>query len=231
MPVRKRAAASAKKSAQPRRPAPKASRARVPAEIDDSASLELAVGSVIAARLREFRQEGGLTVAQLAAMSGLSKGMLSKLENSQTSPSLSTLTRLSLALDVPLTSFFRGLDEERDVLFVKAGRGFDIVHKGSRSGHRYQLLGSMRGAHQRLEPVLVTLLERSEVFPLYQHPGTELLYMLAGRMEYGVGNATYVLEPGDALQLDGEVTHGPRNLLALPVQFLSIKAYGGMPTS
>lgn len=210
----------------PRRPAGQSR--SVPAEVE---SLEHAVGAVIAARLREFRQQMTLTVAQLAAMSGLSKGMLSKLENSQTSPSLSTLTRLAAALDVPLTAFFRGLDEERDVLFVKAGKGFDILHKGSSSNHRYQLLGSMRGAHQRLEPVLVTLLQRTEVFPLYQHHGTELLYMLSGQMEYGLGATTYVLEPGDALQFDGEVTHGPRRLVSLPVQFLSIKAYGVMPTA
>ncbi len=196
-----------------------------------SASLEQAVSGVIAARVREFRKQLGLTVADLSARSGLSKGMLSKMENAQTAPSLSTLTRLSTALDVPLTAFFRGLDEERDVIVVKAGEGFDIVHKGSRSGHCYQLLGSMRGSHRRLEPVLVTLVERSEIFPLYQHEGTEMLYMLSGGMEYGIGNAAYVLEPGDTLQFDGEVTHGPRRLIELPVQFLSIKAYGGMPTS
>lgn len=183
---------------------------------------------MIAARVREFRQQLGLTVAELSARSGLSKGMLSKMENAQTSPSLSTLTRLSTALDVPLTAFFRGLDEERDVMLVKAGQGFDLVHRGSRSGHRYQLLGSMRGANRRLEPVLVTLMERSEVFPLYQHQGTELLYMLSGHMEYGVGNANFILEPGDTLQFDGEASHGPKELIALPVQFLSIKAHGAM---
>jgi len=185
---------------------------------------------VIAARVRELRLQLRLTVAQLSSRSGLSKGMLSKMENAKTSPSLATLTRLSSALDVPLTAFFRGLDEERDVLLVKAGKGLDIVHKGSQAGHRYQLLGSMRNAHRRLEPVLVTLMERAEVFPLYQHQGSDLLYMLSGRMAYGIGGASYVLEPGDALQFDGEVTHGPQELFTLPVQFLSIKAYGAIPS-
>jgi quercetin dioxygenase-like cupin family protein len=77
--------------------------------------------------------------------------------------------------------------------------------------------------------LLVTLMERSEVFPAYQHPGTELLYMLAGRMEYGVGSSTYVLEPGDALQFNGEVTHGPAKLDSLPIQFLTVKAFGATP--
>lgn len=188
----------------------------------DPAELERALGSVIAQRLREYRLQLGLSIAQLARRSGVSKGMLSKMEHAQASPSLATLTRLSSALSVPISAFFRGLDEEHDVLFVRAGQGLDIVHGDSRAGHRYQLLGSTRGP-QRMEPVLVTLMERYEVFPAYQHPGPELIYMLSGEMEYGVGGASYVLEPGDALQFNGEVTHGPTRLLALPIQFLSVK--------
>ena len=77
-------------------------------------------------------------------MTGLSKGMLSKIENMQASPSLATLARLSVALKVPVTAFFRGLNEEQDVLHIKAGRGLEIDHKGSGPGHLYQSLGTMR---------------------------------------------------------------------------------------
>ena len=77
-----------------------------------------------------------------------------------------------------------------------------------------------------MEAHLVTLTERSEVFPLFQHPGTELLFMLEGEMVYGHGEASYTLGPGDALQLDGEGVHGPQELLALPIRFLSVVAYG-----
>jgi transcriptional regulator with XRE-family HTH domain len=193
--------------------------------------LERALGAVMAQRVREYRKLMGLSVAQLATLSGLSKGMLSKMENAQASPSLAALARLSAALSVPVTAFFRGLDEEGDVLLVKAGQGIDINHRGSRTGHRYQHLGSMRQPHNRMEPLLVTLVERSEVFPLYQHPGSELLYVIAGTMEYTYGNATYTLEPGDTLQFSGETTHGPRRLVDVPVQFLSVKAHGSPPLS
>lgn len=195
-------------------------------ERPEGASAERELGRHIAERIREYRQGLGMSGSQLADVSGLSKGMLSKLENGQVSPSLATLVRLSEALQVPVTAFFRGLDEERDVLHVKAGQGLDISHRGSRAGHRYQLLGAMRGPNKRMEPVLVTLLERTEVFPLYQHPGTELLYVLSGTLDYAVGAAEYRLEAGDALQFDGEVAHGPRRLVSLPTQFLSIKSYG-----
>lgn len=196
--------------------------ATVPTE--GAEGIEQALGVVIADRVREFRLVLGWTVGQLAERSGLSKGMLSKIENAQASPSLTTLARLSEALSVPVTAFFRGLNEEQDVLYVRAGRGMDIQHRASALGHRYQSLGTMRAPHNTLEPLLVTLTERADIFPLYQHPGTELIYMLAGRMEYGYGDARYLLEPGDALQFVGEVPHGPASLIELPIQFLTIKA-------
>jgi transcriptional regulator with XRE-family HTH domain len=178
----------------------------------------------VAKRVREVRQELGFTVGQLAERSGISKGMLSKIENAQASPSLATLGRLSSALSVPVTSFFRGLDEEHDAVFVAAGSGIEIVRQGTRTGHRYQLLGTLRGPSRRMEPLLVTLTERTEVFPLFQHDGTELIYMLDGIMRYGSGMSAYLLQPGDALQFDGSVAHGPAELIELPIRFLSVIA-------
>jgi len=191
----------------------------------DRQALEVAVERVLATQLRELRGRRSWSLSRLAEETGLSKGMLSKIENGQTAPSLGTLVRLATALDAPLTAFFRGLEEETDVLLVKAGRGLEMSPR-SQAGHRYQLLGASRGPHQVMEPMLVTLMERTEVFPLYQHAGTEFLFMVSGEMEYGVGAASYLLEPGDALQFDGEAAHGPRRLITMPVQFLSVKAFG-----
>lgn len=184
---------------------------------------EDALGAVIAARVREARQECGWTVGELAERSSLSKSMLSKIENAQTSPSLVTLMRLSRILSVPMTALFRGLDEEHDVLHIKAGTGIEVQHRGSEQGHRYELLGRMRAPHDRFEPLLVTLTERQDTFPLFQHSGTEFIYMLQGSMDYSYGNSYYHLETGDALQFVGEVTHGPARLIDVPVQFLTVK--------
>jgi hypothetical protein len=74
----------------------------------------------------------------------------------------------------------------------------------------------------------VTLTEGAEVFPLYQHQGTEFLYMLSGVMADGHGRAVYVLEPGDALQFDGEASHGRVQLIKLPARFLSVTAIGAV---
>ncbi|MFB9375962.1 helix-turn-helix domain-containing protein [Kineococcus gynurae] len=180
----------------------------------------------IAAHVRAYRTAAGVSVAEMAERVGISKAMLSKIENAQTSCSLTTLARLAAGLQVPVSALFRGVDAEREAVFVPAGHGARIVRRGSRQGHLYELLGALRGPHKRMEAVLVTLTEASEVFPLFQHPGTELLFMLEGEMVYGHGEARYTMRPGDALQFDGEGPHGPEELRELPAKFLAVTAYG-----
>jgi DNA-binding XRE family transcriptional regulator len=178
-------------------------------------------------QVRRHRRARGMTVGELAVRAGISKAMLSKIENSLTSSSLTTLARLAAALNVPVTALFRGADGEREAVFTPADGAARIVAGGSRVGPEYTSLGALRGPHKRMEAHLVTLTGCSEVLPLSQHPGTELLFMLEGEMVYGHGEARYRLGPGDALQLDGEGVHGPQELLALPIRFLSVVAYGG----
>lgn len=179
---------------------------------------------VIAAQLRRYRTAQGLSSAELAALTGLSKAMISKIETASTSCSLTTLQRLADGLGIPVTALFRGADTDRDATFTKSGQGSLTVRSGTQHGHVYRVLGTLKGRTDALEPTLVTLTEASDVFPLFQHPGTEFIYMLAGRMVYGHGAYEYGMEPGDSLLLDGEGPHGPLELLELPIRFLAIAA-------
>ncbi|MDX2909523.1 XRE family transcriptional regulator [Streptomyces griseiscabiei] len=188
-----------------------------------------ALERVIAVRAREYRQAVGLSVGEMAQRVGISKAMLSKIENAQTACSLTTLSRLARGLDVPVTALLRGMDDEREAVFVPAGHGALIVRRGTRVGHEYAQLGSLRGAHKRMDALLVTLTEQSEVFPLFQHAGTEIIYMLEGVMVYGHGKSSHTLHPGDALQFDGEAPHGPERLVELPIRFLTVTAFGDSP--
>jgi transcriptional regulator with XRE-family HTH domain len=180
--------------------------------------LEVAIGH----QVRQFRQDLDMTVAEVAKLAGLSSGMLSKIENGMTSPSLATLRALSRALNVPVTSFFRKFEEQRDATYVKAGEGLPIERRGTRAGHLYHLLGHSIGHRTSVEPYLITLTEKSEVFPLFQHAGTEFIYILEGRVIYRHGSQTYDMGPGDSLFFDSDVPHGPEELVALPVRMLSL---------
>ncbi len=190
--------------------------------LDEAAFLEDAITQAIGDRLREERRRLGLTLQDVADRAGLSLGMISKIENAQTSPSLRTLARLSQALEIPVTTFFRGFEEERDASYVRAGDGIELIRQGTRHGHRYELLAAAKGAQRRVQPFLVTLTEQRETFPLFQHEGVEFLYALEGSFVYRYGRHTYDMDPGDSLMFDGRIPHGPERLSVLPARFLSI---------
>ena len=184
-------------------------------------SLEQALG----AQIRLLRRRVELTVAELAASAGISAGMLSKIENGQISPSLSTLQAVSGSLGVPLTQLFATFEEQRDCSFVPAGQGVAIERRGSKAGHRYNLLGHALGGPVVVEPYLITLHEEAVPYTGFHHAGIEFIYMLTGEVIYRHGEETYHLHPGDALLFDSAAPHGPERLLVKPMTFLSIIIY------
>ncbi len=183
--------------------------------------------SAIGREVRAFRRQQGLTVADLAAATGLSIGMLSKIENGNTSPSLTTLQVLAHAFSVPITAFFKGYEERREVQHVKAGQHIEVERRGTRAGHQYNLLGHI-GSNDSgvvVEPYIITLSTEADVFPTFQHEGLELLYMLEGEVTYRHGDQLFHMKPGDSLCFDADAPHGPELLNRLPARYLSIIAY------
>lgn len=185
--------------------------------------LETAIGREV----RAFRRAKGITVAELSASTGLSTGMLSKIENGNTSPSLTTLQTLANALSVPITSFFRGFEQHREAVHTRAGTGVAQAREGTRANHHYTLLGHIgsNASGVIVEPYLITLTAESDVFPTFQHSGIETIYILEGEVEYRHNNRIYPLKPGDTLFFEADAPHGPETLTRLPARYLSIISY------
>ncbi len=187
-------------------------------------SLDRYLGNVI----RELRLKDNLTIAEVAAQAGISRGMVSKIENGQVSTSLETLSKIAQAMGVSLAHLFRHYNmPSGSAQLVKNGEGMEVVRRGTRRGHTYHLLAYDQGPKKTFEPFLITMDDASEVFPTFEHPGIEFIHMLKGRIEYRHGQQTYMLEPGDSLTFRGDIPHGPEHLLELPIHFLSIIIYGG----
>ncbi len=185
--------------------------------------LEVAIGREVKA----YRKQQGITVADLSNLTGLSIGMLSKIENGNTSPSLSTLQALADALRVPLTSFFKQYEEKREAVHTKAGEGVEIDREGTRAGHQYNLLGHI-GSNSSgviVEPYLITLTSSSDVFDAFQHGGIETIYMLEGAVDYRHGDEFFHLQAGDTLFFDADCPHGPEKLIKLPARYVSVISY------
>ncbi|MEM9584339.1 MAG: XRE family transcriptional regulator [Pseudomonadota bacterium] len=185
--------------------------------------LEVAIGREV----RAFRRQQEITVAELSNITGLSIGMLSKIENGNTSPSLTTLQTLANALSVPLTSFFRRFEETRQAVHTKSGEGVEIDREGTRANHQYNLLGHIgsNASGVIVEPYLITLNDQSDVFPTFQHGGIETIYMLEGEVDYRHGDDVHTLKPGDTLFFDADAPHGPEKLVRLPARYLSVISY------
>ena len=185
--------------------------------------LEVAIGR----QVRDLRKRQRMTGADLAKQTGLSVGMLSKIENGVISPSLTTISLLAHALRVPLVQLFSGYEEERGCMHVKAGQGVEIERAGTRAGHQYHLLGHIGSNNSGVvvEPYMITLDSESDRFPTFQHEGIELLYMLDGVMRYRHGDKQFLMEAGDSLLFDSDAPHGPEILEELPIRYLSIITY------
>ena len=193
-----------------------------PAQAENRTTDHGKLADAIGEQIREFRKQLKMTVADVAKQADLSSGMLSKIERGVTSPSLNTLSSIAHALNVPVTSFFRKYEEQRDCTFVKAGQGLEIERHGTRAGHKYRLLGHNIGGRVNAEPYLITLSDESEVFPLFQHQGIEFIYLLEGEVIYRHANQTYHLQPGDSLFFDSDAPHGPEELISLPIRFIAV---------
>jgi len=208
---------------------PKSQLAQDPHRVGDTREkvLEVAIGREV----RSHRRLQNITVAELSSITGLSIGMLSKIENGVTSPSLTTLQSLANALSIPLTAFFKGFEEQRQAVHTKAGKGIEMEREGTRANHQYNLLGHI-GANTSgviVEPYLITLTDKSDIFPTFQHGGIETIYMLEGQVDYRHGDNLYSLRPGDTLFFDADAPHGPELLISLPARYISVIAYPQNP--
>ena len=180
----------------------------------------------VGAAIRRLRSAQGLTLADVADRAHISQGMLSRLETGAVSPSLETLAAVAKAIGADLATLFRDLGPRHsDAQLVKKGEGLEVVRRGTKRGHTYHLLAADRGPRKAFEPFLITLNDESEIFPDFEHPGTEMIYMLEGSLRYRHGSESYLLRAGDTLTFSGEVPHGPQTLLKLPIRFLSVIVY------
>ncbi|MGO9633953.1 MAG: helix-turn-helix domain-containing protein [Steroidobacteraceae bacterium] len=206
----------------PRNPIRAAASSKPAAETD--------VGRQLGAVARRVRESQRLTLTDVAATAGISAGMLSRLETGHVTPSLDTLVALADALGVRPALLLQDIGgEEEGAQRVPAGQGLEVVRRGTRRGHTYHLLAAPHGPKKSFEPFLVTLTDKSEVFPGFQHPGTEFIYVLTGSLTYRHGIHSYPLGPGDSLSFRGQVAHGPVTLGKVPVRMLSIIIYDEEP--
>ncbi|MEO5324660.1 XRE family transcriptional regulator [Mesorhizobium sp. CC13] len=175
----------------------------------------------IGREVRAFRTRYGMKVGDLAVATNLSIGMLSKIENGDISPSLSTLQAISRGLAIPITWLVRPFEVERTAVFSKAG--IDRVQASGSAGQHHKSLGHAAASNGLLvEPCMISLTRENDVFPTVGHQGLVFLYLLEGEMAYRHGTDVYRMTPGDSLFYDAATQHGAEELARLPVRCLTL---------
>ena len=155
----------------------------------------------LARQIRILRERRNLSQRSLAEASGLSRNTLSLLERGQTSPTVSTLKRIAIALSVDINAFFNSSDDE-SIVYTKAGQRRNLqLAQGLMAD-----LGV--GIHDQLvTPLILRLNPGARSGPALSHDGQDFVYCLSGEVLYTVNGKAFVLEPGDSLFFDGHLLH------------------------
>jgi transcriptional regulator with XRE-family HTH domain len=172
----------------------------------------------VGSQLRALRQKRGLSLRTLAELCDLSPNTISLIERGDSSPSVSTLHRLAMALGVQITAFFEVQAEPVQVVLTRAAQR-------RRSGNTQVLLESLGAGleEQSVEPFLVTMKPGADSGsqPIV-HTGQEMVYCLQGEIEYEVAGRPYQLAVGDTLLFEAKLPHRWSNRGSGPATFLLV---------
>ncbi len=175
-------------------------------------------------RLKDIRTGKKLTLERLARLTGLSKGYLSQVENSEDPPPIYTLSRISRALGIDIADLFAPIPAEVEYKKIVIGRHDDhtVTNRSStRYGYAYEDLAPHKRG-KNMEPFIVSpdFEPRKRDF---QHEGEEFNYVLDGTMEFFYeGKSHCILETGDSIYFDADRSHWARSIGDKPAKVLIV---------
>lgn len=181
----------------------------------------------IGRKIRKLRKGKALTLQNLSTSTGLSKPLLSQIENELVVPPISTLLKISRALEKDITFFFQEPDNDGKVVVVRPfeRERLDTKKLGrTDGGYSYESL-AYKKTRKNMEPFLIEFERKDEKdLSFYSHEGEEFLFVLEGNLEFRTENDVHRLEQGDSLYFESDVPHayravGKRNAKAIAVVF------------
>ncbi|MBM4276516.1 MAG: helix-turn-helix domain-containing protein [Deltaproteobacteria bacterium] len=157
-------------------------------------------------RIQQFRINKGLTLQELAEKTGYTKGYLSKIENTEKAPPVSTLINIAKALNISISEIFGEIEENSPICLVKKFERRIIARDGSVFGYAYETLAH-KFHSKKMEPYFLTIPLAPKENALFQHKGEEILFVLEGKMKFYHGEKEFIVEEGDCIYFDGSVPH------------------------
>jgi transcriptional regulator with XRE-family HTH domain len=177
----------------------------------------------VAARIRSLREDAGLTMQEMAEVTGLDTAAYAALESGQTDFSFTVLYKAAEKLGVDIVDLLTGEGPHlTGYSVVRAGHGLPLKR---REGFEY-LHVAPTFRDKLAEPFVVTAPFRAEEqdapIALSKHVGQELDYVVSGRLKFAYENHTVELGPGDTVYYDSGRGHGMIATGGAPCTFLAV---------
>jgi len=161
-------------------------------------------------KIKTLREQKGLSLKEVADLTGFSTALLSQMENHLVSPSLGTMIKLAKAFGVKVGDFL-GETEGEPYSIVRKDERKRISRFASKDGVKYGYSYESLGFDKKdrhMEPFIVTLEPATvKAARTSVHEGEEFIFVLEGEMEVTLGNHTDVLFPGDSIYYDSTIPH------------------------
>ncbi len=166
----------------------------------------------IGKRIKEIRKENNETISIIAEKATVSKGLISRIENGRTIPSLPVLLNIINALDIAVTDFFNGMPEYNDALILvsRADENTIVEKEDNAKGFEYKHIFSKQFSSIGFEAVILTI-EPNSKRDKVTTDAYEYKYILSGACQYDIGEEEVSLKEGDAIFFDGRIPHVPSN--------------------
>jgi transcriptional regulator with XRE-family HTH domain len=161
-------------------------------------------------KIKTLREQKGLSLKEVADLTGFSAALLSQMENHLVSPSLGTMIKLARAFGVRVGDFL-GETEGEPYSIVRKDERKKVSRFASKDGVKYGYSYESLGFDKKdrhMEPFIVTLEPATvKAAKTSVHEGEEFIFILEGEMEVILGNHTDVLYPGDSIYYDSTIPH------------------------
>ena len=182
----------------------------------------------IGSKVKDLRIGSGLTQKKLAESTGLSPGLISRIENGLTMPSIPTLQTISNNLKTEVGYFFKDHEEEGYIVTHPGARRIVVSKSEPHDKIAYELELLAEGMKNPfMEPAIVTHVGKDKEVAARVHDGQEFMYVLEGRIKLTLGSKEFSLKKGNAAYWNGTVPHKGISMGTKPARALHVHLIPG----
>ena len=180
----------------------------------------------IGKKVRELRQNNRYTLQDLAARTGLSKPFLSQIENDHVVPPIATLLKLARALNVGMTYFFQDEEGSEKISITRQEERIRVErrphHQKGEVNYIYIALETKK-TNKAMNPFLVEFpVQGTDEMVFMSHEGEEFLYLIEGRVEFRTIDRVEILNAGDSIYFESDISHSFRCVDDTPSKALAV---------